>query len=83
MWFSPDGEHKKFILPEKDLQSVDYVQINATGAKMSPDLYTYNKFTGWVTFESTETFTGNGTAIGSKTATFTIKAKNMKSFKKR
>ena len=42
VWFSPDGEHKKFILPEKDLQSVDYVQINATGTKMDPDLYTFD-----------------------------------------
>ena len=51
VWFSPDGEHTAFLLPEKDLLSVDYVQINATGAKMSPDLYTYDKFTGWVTFD--------------------------------
>jgi len=72
VWFSPDGEHNSFLLPERDLLSVDYVQFNDTGAKMSPDLYTYDKWTGWVTFESTETFTGDGS-----TTEFTLEHQNV------
>ena len=64
VWFSPDGEHKKFILPEKDLQSVDYVQINATGTKMDPDLYTFDRFEGWVEFEEAPEAGTNTIEIG-------------------
>ena len=52
VWFSPDGTATNFLLPERDLLSVDYVQINATGEKMLPDEYTYDKWTGMVTFNT-------------------------------
>ena len=63
VWFSPSGEDNVFILPESDLLSIDYVKINATGAYVSPDAYTRDRFHGIVTFNdtATETFTGDGT----------------------
>ncbi len=60
VWFSPDGVHNEFLLPESDLLSVDYVKYNATGEYMNPKLYTFNRYTGVVTFEATETFEGTG-----------------------
>lgn len=67
VWFSPDGVHNEFLLPESDLLSVDYVKFTSNGAYMNPKLYTFDRYTGIVTFEGTETFTGDGT-----TTEFTI-----------
>ena len=60
VWFSPDGVHNEFLLPESDLLSVDYVKYNATGEYMNPKLYSFDRFNGIVTFEATETFAGDG-----------------------
>lgn len=72
VWFSPDGQHNEFLLPEKDLLSVDYVKINSTGEYMNPKLYSFDRYRGIVTFESTETFTGDG-----ETTVFTIENENV------
>ena len=50
VWFSPDGEATEFLLPEDDLLSVDYVMYNSDGSYMNPELYSFNRFTGKVTF---------------------------------
>lgn len=50
VWFSPDGTSTDFLLPESDLLSVDYVIINATGEYINPSLYSFDRFTGIVTF---------------------------------
>lgn len=60
VWFSPDGTHNEFLLPEHDLLSVDYVKDNDTGKYVDPDLYTFDRYTGIVTFGATETFEGTG-----------------------
>ena len=52
VWFSPNGTATDFLLPERDLLSIDYVKYNATGEYMNPDLYTFNRYTGMVTFTS-------------------------------
>lgn len=52
VWFSPDGTATDFLLPENDLLSVDYVKINATDEYMNPELYSFNRYTGIVTFTS-------------------------------
>ena len=67
VWFSPDGTHNEYLLPEKDLLSIDYVKFNDTGKYMNPKLYTFDRYNGIVTFEATETFTGDG-----ETTVFTI-----------
>lgn len=61
VWFSPDGTHNEFLLPEADLLSIDYVKYNSSGEYMNPKLYSFNRYTGVVTFEATEVFTGDGT----------------------
>lgn len=61
VWFSPDGTHNTFLLPEADLLSVDYVKWNSNGSYMNPEMYTFDRFAGTVTFEGVETFTGDGT----------------------
>lgn len=48
--FCPDGTATDFLLPENDLLSVDYVMYTATGEYMNPDLYSFNRYTGIVTF---------------------------------
>ena len=67
VWFSPDGTHNEFLLPEGDLLSVDYVKYTATDEYMNPKLYQFDRFQGIVSFEATETFTGDG-----ETTEFTI-----------
>ena len=61
VWFSPDGTSSVFYLPEQDLVSVDYVKINSNDSYMSPDLYTFDRYAGTVTFGGSETFEGDGT----------------------
>lgn len=48
--FSPDGTAKTFQLPEKKIQSVDYVKNLDTKADISATQYTVDKTAGTVTF---------------------------------
>jgi len=48
--FSPDGTAKTFTLPEKDIQSVDYVKNLAKDETVSTSSYTANTTAGTVTF---------------------------------
>lgn len=48
--FSPDGTAKTFHLPEKKIQSVDYVKNLDTKADISATQYTVDKTAGTVTF---------------------------------
>lgn len=50
VWFSPDGTATQFLLPEKDLLSVDYVMYTATGEYMNPSMYSFDRYLGTVTF---------------------------------
>lgn len=61
VWFSPDGTSSVFQLPETDLVSVDYVKYNSDGSYVNPDLYSFDRFAGTVTFGSVESFEGDGT----------------------
>jgi len=60
VWFSPTGTDNVFYLPEQDLVSIDYVKFNADGSYMSPELYTFDRYAGTVTFGGSETFDGDG-----------------------
>lgn len=53
-WISPNGTTATFQLPEKNITSIDWVKVNATGATLTPTTdYTVNTTTGVVTFVST------------------------------
>jgi len=64
VWLSPDGTHTDFILPEKDLVSIDYVKINATGEYMEPDLYTKDRANGYVKFDTAPAAGTNTLEVG-------------------
>ena len=49
-WLSPDGEGKRFQLPEKGLASLDWVMDLKTGEKLSADEYSFDLTEGTVTF---------------------------------
>jgi hypothetical protein len=50
VWFSPDGSHTTFTLPEKNLASVDYAKVIATGAALT--ISSSDLGNGTVTFSS-------------------------------
>ena len=64
VWFSPDGTHNEFLLPESDLLSVDYVMYTANGQYMNPQLYSFNRYTGVVTFTEVPASGTNTIEIG-------------------
>lgn len=49
-WFSPDGTAKTFTLPEKDLQSLDWVKDLTKDETIKSSDYTVDKTAGTVTF---------------------------------
>lgn len=51
-WFSPDGEAVTFVLPEKDLASLDYVKDIIKQENLAADDYTADQETGTVTFKT-------------------------------
>lgn len=59
--FSPDGEATEFVLPEKNLASVDYVQNAVTGEGME---YTADLAAGTVTFSAAPESGVNTVEIG-------------------
>lgn len=64
MWISPDGEGSTFHFPEKNLQSVDYVQNLATGEFLDESLYSYDLAAGTVSFTTAPERVTNGYEIG-------------------
>jgi len=50
VWFSPDGSMTQFLLPERDLVSIDYVKDLRTNKYMEPGEYSRDRFNGVVTF---------------------------------
>jgi hypothetical protein len=63
--------------------AIDVYVKSGSMVKVNPSYYNVSYIGNTVRGKAVVMITGNGTAIGSKTATFTIKAKNMKSFKKK
>ncbi|HIV21474.1 MAG TPA: hypothetical protein IAC81_05765, partial [Candidatus Scatomorpha stercorigallinarum] len=62
MRFSPDGEAKSFVLPERDIASVDYVRDVATGAALSG--WSADTDAGRVIFESAPAEGVNSVEVG-------------------
>ena len=62
MRFSPDGEAKSFVLPERDIASVDYVRDVATGAALSG--WSADTDAGRVIFESAPADGVNSVEVG-------------------
>lgn len=63
-WLSPDGTAKTFSLPEKDLQSVDYVKNLSTGENLPTSAYTADKAAGTVTFTTAPAAAVNSLEVG-------------------
>lgn len=64
LWISPDGTEKTFTLPEKNIQSVDYVKSFATGVNLDASAYTYDLAAGTVTFNEAPAQSVNSYEIG-------------------
>lgn len=65
LWISPDGEATTFVLPEKNLKSLDYVKSFATGANLTPETdYTFDLAAGTVSFTSVPAKSVNSYEIG-------------------
>lgn len=60
--FSPDGTAKDFVLPEKNIVSVDYAKTLASGAEITD--YTANLEEGKVTFSTAPEAVTDGLEIG-------------------
>lgn len=63
-WISPDGEGSSFQLPEKGLQSLDYVKDLKTGENLESAAYSYDLEAGTVTFTEVPPQTVNSYEIG-------------------
>lgn len=63
-WISPDGEGKTFTLPEKNIQSIDYVMDLSTGENIAADAYSYDLSAGTVTFNEAPMKAINSHEIG-------------------
>ena len=63
-WISPDGEGSTFQLPEKGLQSLDYVKDLKTGENLESAAYSYDLEAGTVTFTEAPPQTVNSYEIG-------------------
>ena len=64
VWISPDGVGDTFQLPEKNLASVDYVQLTSDGSTVDPGDYTVDLTDGAVTFDSAPAQSVNSYEIG-------------------
>lgn len=51
-WVSPDGVASVFVLPDRDIASVDFVIDRSTGLTVNESDYTYDLTNGTVTFAS-------------------------------
>lgn len=69
LWISPDGEGTVFTLPEKDVQSIDYVKDLKTNELLAANSYTVDLAAGTVTFTSVLPKTVNSYEIGWTMAT--------------
>ena len=49
-WFSPDGESRVFMLPEKNIKSLDYAKDNVRGEYLPKESYTADLAAGSVSF---------------------------------
>ena len=63
-WISPDGTGKTFYLPEKNIQSIDYVMNLASGENVSVSDYAFNLEAGTVTFNNAPAKSINSYEIG-------------------
>lgn len=63
-WYSPDGEAKEFVLPEKDLASIDYVKDMVTKEEIPSSNYTKDAAGGKVTFQTAPDKAINSIEIG-------------------
>lgn len=64
MWISPDGDNNSFPLPEKNVQSIDYVKDLTTNSTVDPLTYDKDTVNGTVTFHETPPFGVNSYEIG-------------------
>lgn len=64
VWISPDGTATKFLLPEQDLASVDYVKKRADDSTVPTGNYTVDLEAGTVTFTTAPTAGVNTYEIG-------------------
>ena len=64
LWISPDGTEKTFALPEKNIQSVDYVKSFATGQNIAASEYTFDLEAGTITFNEAPAQSVNAYEIG-------------------
>jgi hypothetical protein len=69
MWISPDGTGTTFKLPEKNVQSIDYVKDLATGDELASNAYEFNLAEGSVTFKTAPAKAVNSYEIGWTMAT--------------
>lgn len=53
VWFSPDGEAKDFVLPERELESIDGVRLAVNGSFVPTTAYTADLVNGKLTFTDT------------------------------
>ena len=63
-WISPDGTGKTFYLPEKNIQSIDYVKDLATGTDVETSKYSFDLEAGTVTFNEAPAKSVNSHEIG-------------------
>lgn len=64
MWISPDGKGTKFIIPEANVKSIDYVKDLKTDTVLSASDYTVNLIEASVTFKTAPATAVNGYEIG-------------------
>lgn len=69
LWISPDGKGTKFSLPEKNVQSIDYVKDLLTDLPVDTSKYTVDLAEGTVTFAEAPADTVNSYEIGWTMAT--------------
>lgn len=79
MWISPDGEGMKFLLPEANVQSIDYVLDLKTNTEIDSSEYTVDLATASVTFTTAPAKAVNGYEIGwTMSADFTAQVASMR-----
>lgn len=64
LWISGDGEGSTFQLPEKEIESIDYVKDLKTGLPVAASAYTYDLSAGTVTFNEAPPQAANSYEIG-------------------
>lgn len=79
MWISPDGEGKKFLLPETNVKAIDYVLDLKTNTKMDSSKYTVDLAAASVTFTTAPAKAVNSYEIGwTMSADFTAQVASMR-----